>query len=305
MSDETHSGIGYIDGRYCPRNELCIPVTDLGSVLCDMTYDALHVHDGCFFRLEDHLERFELSIERRGFTTFPHPRDEVRDVLTQCVRRAGLRDAMVTMVATRGEPVGFRKDLRACRNRFIAWSSPYYTLVPEEQLEAGMALIVSEVQRIAPESVDPRVKNFGRLDFCAALMEAYDRGCDHAVLLDAQGYVTEGRGWNIFTYRNGVLVTPQSGILEGITRRTVLELAERGNVQARLGQITQADLKAAEEVFITTSAGGVIPVIRIDGVAVGDESPGPVTRRLRDLYRDLHRDPDYLTEVGDEALASA
>ena len=296
MTDESN-GVGYIDGRYCARSELCIPVTDLGFVMGDLAYDALHVRDGSFFRMEEHLDRFERSIERRGYATFPCKRDEIRDILTECVRRAGLRDSMVMFIATRGEPVGFTKDLRTCRNRFIAWSSHYYSIVSQEQVDNGMALIVSRVQRIPSESVDPTVKNFGRLDFCAALMEAYDHGCEHAVLLDAEGAVTEGRGWNIFACRDGALVSPDSGVLEGITRQTVLELAAHGNVDARLGRLTESDLKAADEVFISTSAGGLIPVVRIDDAPVGDGAPGPVTRRLTDLYWDMHRDPQHRTEV--------
>ena len=302
MNDDGNIGVGYVDGRYCPRAELYLPVTDLGFLLADTAYDALHVWDGSFFRLNDHLDRFERSIEQRGFTTFPLSRNEIGEVLTECMRRSGLRESMVMMIATRGDPVGYTKDLRTCQNRFIAWASPYYNIVSDEQLKNGISIIVSQVQRIPPESVDPTVKNFGRLDFCRAMMEAYDRGCEHAVLLNEEGYVTEGRGWNIFTYRNGLMVSPDSGVLEGITRRTILELAERGNVKARLGKITEAELKGADEAFITSSAGGVIPVTRVDDVTLGDGTPGPVAKRLSELYRTAHSEADYLTPISYEPV---
>ena len=297
MSKKNSNGVGYIDGRFCPRAELSIPVTDLGFLLADTAYDALHVHDGCFFRLDDHMDRFERSIAERGFTTLGLDREQIVDVLVECVRRAGLRDAMVMMIATRGEPVGSGKDLRTCNNRFIAWSSPYYSIVSDEQMENGLPIIVSRVQRIPPESVDPTVKNFGRIDFCSALMEAYEHGCSHAVLLNADGEVTEGRGWNIFTYRDGEMVSPEGGVLEGITRRTIIELAEGRNVKARIGRVSETDLKRAEEVFITSSAGGVMPVTRIDDAPVGDGTPGPVTRRMSELYWASHTDPAYLTPI--------
>ncbi len=300
MNENKSSGVGYIDGRYCPRTELCIPVTDLGFLLADTAYDALHVHDGCFFRLDDHMDRYERSIERRGFTTLGLDREQIVDVLIECVRRSELRESMVMMIATRGEPVGYGKDLRTCRNRFIAWASPYYSVVPDEEMENGVSLIVSKVQRIPPESIDPTVKNFARIDFSDALMEAYEHGCSHAVLLNAEGDVTEGRGWNIFTYRDGEMVSPEGGVLEGITRRTIIELAGRGNLKARVGRISEADLKQAEEVFITSSAGGVIPVTRIDDVAVGDGAPGPITRRMGELYWASHTDPDYITPISYE-----
>ena len=297
MNENNRNGVGYIDGRFCPRTELSIPVTDLGFLLADTAYDALHVHDGCFFRLDDHLDRFERSIERRGFTTLGVDREQIMDVLVECVRRSELREAMVMMIATRGDPAGFGKDLRTCKNRFIAWSSPYYRIVSDDEMENGIPVIVSKVRRIPPESVDPTVKNFGRIDFCNAMMEAYEHGCSYAVLLNADGEVTEGRGWNIFTYRDGEMVSPESGVLEGITRRTIIELAERGNVKARIGRISEADLKRAEEVFITSSAGGVIPVTRVDDAAVGDGVPGPVTRRMGELYWASHTDSAYLTPI--------
>lgn len=297
MSENESNGVGYIDGRYCPRAELSIPVTDLGFLLADTAYDALHVHDGCFFRLEDHMDRFERSLERRGFNTLGLDREQMVDVLVECVRRSELRGAMVMMIATRGEPVGYSKDLRSCKNRFIAWASPYYSVVPDEDMENGISLIVSKVQRIPPESVDPTVKNFGRIDFSSAMMEAYEQDSTSAVLLNADGDVTEGRGWNIFTYRDGEMISPEGGVLEGITRRTIIELAERGNLKARLGRITETDLKRAEEVFITSSAGGVIPVVRIDDAAVGDGAPGPVTRRMNELYWASHTDPGFITPI--------
>ena len=300
MSEDKSSGVGYIDGRYCPRGELSIPVTDLGFLLADTAYDALHVHNGCFFRLDDHLDRFEHSIERRGFTTLDLNREQIVEVLVECVRRSELREAMLMMIVTRGDPQGYAKDLRTCKNRFIAWASPYYSVVPHEDVETGIPIIVSKVQRIPPESVDPTVKNFGRLDFCDAMMEAYDRGCSYAVLLNAQGDVTEGRGWNIFTYRDGEMISPEGGVLEGITRRTIIELAERGNLKARIARVSEADLKQAEEVFITSSAGGVIPVTRIDDVAVGDGTPGPVTRRMNELYWSSHTDSAYSTPISYE-----
>ncbi|MBS35540.1 MAG: branched-chain amino acid transferase [Thiotrichales bacterium] len=297
MTEPNLSGVGFMDGRYRPRGELCLPITDLGFLLSDMAYDALHVRNGSFFRLQDHLDRFERSIARRRYTNFPHGRDEMCEILFECVRRSGLRDAMVMMVATRGDQVGYSKDLRLCKNRFMAWSSPYYGVVSNDEMTNGTSITVSGVQRIPPESVDPTVKNFARLDFCEALWDAYDKDCTHAVLVDDEGHLTEGRGWNLFVYRNGEIVTPQAGVLEGITRATVIELARRGNIDARLALIDENDLRSADEVFITSSAGGIIPVIRVDDIPVGDGSPGPVTERLQDLYRAAHDDPRYATPI--------
>jgi branched-chain amino acid aminotransferase len=290
-------GIGYIDGEYMPHSELRIPVTDLGFQLSDMCYDALHVWKGRFFRADAHMDRWERSIAERRFDTLGVDREGTMEILGECVRRAGLREAMVYVVATRGSPGSAFKDLRTCKNRLIAWAVPYYAVVSEAEMRDGCDIIVSKVERIPPSSVDPTVKNFGRLDFCDALFEAYDRGAKYAVLVDRDGNVTEGRGWNIFGLFGGRLVSPDAGVLQGVTRRTVLELCDKLNVTGELAPLSAADLARADEVFITSTAGGIMPVRRIDDAPVATGSPGPVTRRLTELYWSIHEDDAYTAPV--------
>ncbi len=290
-------GFGYSEGEYMPIEELRIPVTDMGFQLADMCYDAIHVWKGRFFRLNDHLDRWERSIESRRYDTLGFDRDGYTEVLNGCVARAGLQDSMVTIVATRGSPQSTHKDLRTCSNRLLAWALPYHSVVSEDETENGCGIVVAETIRIPPEAVDPTVKNFGRLDFVRALFEAYDRNARYAVLLDGEGNVTEGRGWNIFALSDGVLVSPEDGVLEGITRETVLELAGEMNIDARLGKLSEGALRGAEEVFLSTTAGGIIPVTSVDGNTIADGTPGPVTERVREMYWNLHDDPAYSTAV--------
>lgn len=291
------SGIGFMDGAYMPVSEMRIPVTDMGFQLGDMCYDAVHVRDGRFFRLEDHLDRWERSISKRRYESLGYGRDQVAEILHRCIAVAGFRDSMITFVATRGSPASAQKDLRTCKNRFIVWAMPYHAAIENEEVETGCDIVVAGTCRIPPNSVDPTIKNFGRLDFVRALFEAYDRDARYAVLLDQEGHVTEGRGWNIFVLRQGVLLSPNSGVLEGITRQTVMELSENLNIECRLAQIPAAALTSAEEVFLTSTAGGIMPVRSIDRQPVGDGAPGPVTARLKQLYWVLHDDPTYSTEV--------
>jgi branched-chain amino acid aminotransferase len=294
--DALQSGIGFIDGSYLPRAQIALPTTDVGFKLCDMCYDAVHVWRGRFFRLEDHLDRFERSIAMRRFN-FPYTREQVREILIECVRRAGLRDSMTMLIATRGDMPGPGFDLRRCTSRYIAWADPYYSVVSEEQARDGVAVAISRVPRVPPDSIDPTVKNFARIDFSDALFDAYERGCEHALLLDRDGNVTEGRGWNLFAVFGGTVVTPESGVLEGITRRTVLELCTRGNLEPRLAALPGSELLRADEVFMASTAGGLMPVNRIDDTPIGSGTPGPVTRRLTDLYWALHEDPAYTSEI--------
>ena len=291
------AGVGFMDSAFMALSELRLPVTDMGFQLADMCYDAVHVWKGRFFRLDDHLERWQRSLTRRRYDTLGYDRDGVADVLHGCVARAGLTESLVTVIATRGSPETAHKDLRTCRNRLIVWAAPFSSVVSADELETGCDIVIARTIRIPPEAVDPTVKNFGRLDFVQALFEAYDREARYAVLLDRDGFVTEGRGWNIFALRAGELLSPDRGVLEGITRRTVLDLSAALNVKGRLGRMGADDLRAADEVFLTSTAGGIMPVRSIDGRPVGDGQPGPVTTRLKDMYWQLHDDPAYTTPV--------
>ncbi len=290
-------GIGFMDGEYMALGDLRIPVFDLGFQLSDMCYDALRVWDGRFFRQDTHMERFDRSIRERRYNTLGYDIDQIGEVLHECVRRSGLRRSMVTVIATRGTPTDGLKDLRTCRNRLMAWAAPYYTVITEDEVKTGCDVVVSNVVRIPPDSVDPTIKNFARLDFCRALFEAYDRGSRYALLIDKEGNVTEGRGWNIFALKDGRMVSPDSGVLEGVTRRTVLELSQRLNIKGSLGKLKPGELRSADEVFLTSTAGGVMPVRSIDGKPIGDAAPGPVTRRLSEMFWALNDDPNYSTPV--------
>jgi branched-chain amino acid aminotransferase len=299
------TGIGFMDGEYLPVSEMRLPVTDMGFQLGDMCYDAVHVHKGRFFRLKDHLDRWDHSIAERRYQSLGYDRDQVAEVLHGCVARAGLKEAMITFVATRGSPATAHKDLRTCKNRFMVWAVPYYQVFSESEASIGSDIVVANTIRIPPEAVDPTIKNFGRLDFVRALFEAYDREAKYAVLLDQEDNVTEGRGWNIFVLRDGVLTSPDRGVLEGITRKTVVELAARMNIDCRLTRVPVDDLRRADEVFISSTAGGIMPVRSIDKVAVGDGAPGPVTMRLSEMYWRLHEDPAYSTPVRYELAPAA
>ena len=299
------TGIGFMDGEYMPVSDMRLPVTDMGFQLGDMCYDAVHVHKGRFFRLNDHLDRWDHSIAERRYQSLGYDREQVAEVLHGCVARSGLREAMITFVATRGSPATAHKDLRTCKNRFMVWAVPYCRVFSEAEASGGSDIVVATTIRIPPEAVDPTIKNFGRLDFVRALFEAYDREAKYAVLLDQEDNVTEGRGWNIFVLRDGVLMSPDRGVLEGITRKTVVELAARMNIECRLTKVPVDDMRKADEVFISSTAGGIMPVRSIDKVVVGDGAPGPVTMRLSEMYWQLHQDPAYSTPVRYELAPAA
>ena len=186
---------------------------------------------------------------------------------------------------TRGQfPSPTQRDVRLCRNRFIAFALPYVWIVSPERQETGIHLVVCETRRTPAEAIDPRLKNFNWMDMQRGLFEAFDRGGDLAVLCTPAGYLAEGPGFNVFVVREGALLTPRANVLEGMTRRTVFDLAGGLSVPAREADLLPDDLRNADEAFLSSTAGGIMPVALVDGRPVGSGKPGDLTLRLRALY---------------------
>lgn len=276
-------GVAFVDGAYVPVAEARLPLLDMGFIRSDACQDTISISKGRFFRLEDHLERFERSYTRLRMTC-PHDRAGLRAIAAECVRRTGLREAYLQVIMTRGRmPIGSR-DIRLAQNRFQAFCIPYVWIANAELRRTGMSLVVSDIRRVPAQSVDPTIKHYHWLDFQMGLFEAYDRGADSVVLTDLDGLVAEGPGFNVFAVRDGALLTPGSGVLDGMTRTTVFELAAELNLDARLARLSPDDLRGADEVFICSTAGGIMPVRQVDDRPIGDGAPGPTTERLRMLY---------------------
>lgn len=296
IADAFPDGVAYIDGAYRPVSEARISVLDWGFLRSDATYDVVHVWQGRFFRLDRHIDRFSRSIERLRMR-LPLDREGLIRVLGECVRRAGFQDAYVEMILTRGRPRGASRDPRDAVNNFIAFAIPFGWIMDEAERKRGINLIVAQTKRIPAESVDPTIKNYHWLDLVAGMYEAYDRGGENVVLTDLAGNVTEGPGFNVFAVRGGRLATPDRGVLEGITRATTIELCGELQIPVDVVAVTADDLRRADEVFLTSTAGGIMPITRIDGDKVGDGMPGPLTERLTELYWMKHSDPAWTTPV--------
>lgn len=289
-------GAAWIEGRYGPIEDAKISVLDLGVTRSDCTYDVVHVWDGRFFRLEDHLDRFAASLTRLRLDP-GYDRTQIQAILHGCVRHAGLRQAYVSMTCTRGRLAAGSRDLRTARPTLYCYAIPFVWISSPERQEAGASLWISDLVRIPPDSVDPRVKNYHWLDLDLGLLDAYDHGADLVVLRDLSGALTEGPGYNVFAWVDGRWLTPAAGTLAGVTRRTMIELAREAGQPVHEGRLSDADLRSAAEALITSTAGGIMPVTVIGGQPVGDGRPGPLTRRLRDRYWAIHADPRYATPV--------
>ncbi|MGB7480030.1 MAG: aminotransferase class IV [Burkholderiaceae bacterium] len=289
-------GAAFVRGQYVPIAEATISITDWGFLRSDATYDVVTAWDGAFFRLDAHLERFLRSCHRLRLDPGRTPA-QIVEVLTQCVRLSGLRESYVEMICTRGQPAWGSRDPRQAANQFYAFAVPFVWIANEEQRTRGLHVMVSDIARIPARSVDPTVKNYHWNDLTMGLLGALDAGADSVLLTDGAGNIAEGPGFNLFCISNGVLVTPAEGVLEGITRRTVLEMAQALGLPVQLRALPAAELRGAQEAFLSSSGGGVLPVTWVDGRAIGDGAPGPLTRRLADLYWEWHRDPRYSTPI--------
>ncbi|WP_257250020.1 aminotransferase class IV [Burkholderia cepacia] len=298
-------GAAYMNGRFVPIADARVSVLDWGFLHSDVTYDTVHVWNGRFFRLDRHIARFRRSLARLRLDV-PLGDDALRDILVECVRRSGLRNAYVEMLCTRGVSPTFSRDPRDAVNQFIAFAVPYGSVANERQLREGLHLhLVDDVRRIPPESVDPQIKNYHWLDLVAGLLKGYDAGAESVVLKCTDGSIAEGPGFNVFIVRDGRLRTPERGVLHGITRQTVFELAASMGIDAQAGRVDDAQLREADEVFITSTAGGIMPVTRLNGAPIGDGRPGPMTRRLFDAYWAKHEDPAWSLAVDYAANCAA
>lgn len=289
-------GVAFMDGQYLPMSQAKISVLDWGFLHSDATYDTVHVWNGSFFRLDRHLDRFFAGMAKLRMT-LPFDRHEITAILTNCVALSGHRAAYVEMICTRGTSPTFSRDPRDAVNRFMAFAVPFGSVANKQQLERGLHIAVSDVVRIPASSVDPSIKNYHWLDLLRGLFDAYDAGAEAALLRDERGNIAEGAGFNVFIVKDGNLVTPKSGVLPGITRQTIFDICAEQNISVTAQDLSVEALRAADEVFITSTAGGIMPVTRIDGEPVGAGTVGPMTRRLADLYWQKHDDPAWSTPI--------
>lgn len=276
--------LGFIDGAVVPLAEAKISVRDLGLMYADMTYDVVHTWRGGFFRLEDHLDRFFASMQGLRLDA-GMDRAAMRAVLMDLVRRSGLADTLVYFACTRGLAVPGSRDPTLSKNNFFATVTPLVLRgQPAEMARGKDAMLVRDIRRIPGSAVNPVWKNSHWGDFIRATFAAKDAGFDTPILLATDGLVAEAPGFNIVAAIDGALLSPDSGVLEGISCRTMFEIAAELGIPARYGALTPEALLAADEAFLTATSCGLFPVTRIDGAPIGAGVPGPITTRLLNTY---------------------
>lgn len=272
----------YMNGEYLPLSAARISPLDQGFLLGDGIFDVVSAWQGVIFKLEEHLDRFFDSVRAARLET-RLTREQWREAIIETTRRNQLADASIRFILTRGVPDGVVADPREIVPTEMIWAAPYIFLADDTKRQEGIRLMISASRGFSPDTLDPRFKCLDRLNSQLIRLESLEAGYDDAVWLDTQGYVAEAAASNIFVVKKGQLFTPASGILHGITRATVLELAEGLGVSCKQAQLTSFDLYAADEVFTCSTAGGVLPVREVSGRLI--ENPnGPITRAIDEAY---------------------
>jgi len=294
MEQPVAEPIIYIDGNFEPLSVARISPLDQGFLLGDGIFDVVSAWDSKIFMLDAHLDRFFDSMRAARLET-RLSREQWVDAIVETTRRNKLSDASIRFILTRGVPDGVVADPRHIQPTEMIWAAPYIFLADEEKRSTGIRIMISSMRGFAPDTLDPRFKCLDRLNSQLIRLEALEAGYDDAVWLDGHGYVAEAAASNIFVVKNDEIFTPQTGILRGITRATVLELAERGGIPHRESQLTAFDLYSADEIFTCSTAGGPLPVREVSGRAIA--ATGPITERISELYWQMRAEGEYSTPI--------
>ena len=277
----------YIDGKWYPKSEARISVFDHGLLYGDGVFEGIRSYHCLIFKLDEHLERLYESAHTLTLK-IPMSRKEMTETVVETLRRNKLRDAYIRIVVTRGTgDLGL--DPQKCKRATVIVIADKIVLYPERLYKEGLDMITVPTVRNLPEAVNPALKSLNYLNNILAKIEATRSGCVEALMLNHQGYVAECTGDNIFMVKKGTLLTPPAyvGILRGITRAAILDLARKNKMAVEEKILTRHDLFNADEIFLTGTAAEVIPVVKIDGRTIGEGSPGPKTRFLIKAFHAL------------------
>jgi branched-chain amino acid aminotransferase len=279
----------YINGKLYDKADAKVSVYDHGLLYGDGIFEGIRVYEGKVFRLRQHVDR--LYDSARGIKLeIPISREQMAEAITSTVRANDKRNGYIRALITRGAGT-LGLDPRKTTDPQVVIIVDDITMYPPELYENGMEIVTVSTIRNHPNALSPRIKSLNYLNNIMAKMEAIQAGCLEAIMLNHEGNVAECTGDNIFIVKQGTLKTPptDAGILEGVTRNTVIELARAANIAVQETDLTRLDVHTADECFLTGTAAEVIPVVKCDGRPIGSGNPGPITKQLRDKFHQITR----------------
>ncbi|MYL50085.1 branched-chain-amino-acid transaminase [Halobacillus litoralis] len=294
----------YMSGEYVKKEEAVVSVYDHGFLYGDGVFEGIRVYEGNIFKLDEHLNRLYDSA-KSIMLEIPHSKEELEEIIAETVRRNQLETAYIRVVVSRGAG-NLGLDPASCANPRLVVIAEALALFPKELYERGVRLASVSSRRNRPDVLPPQVKSLNYLNNILVKMEANQAGVDEALMLNDQGYVTEGSADNIFIVKNGTILTPPTylGALEGITRNAIIDLAEEKGYKVKEQPFTRHDVYVADEVFLTGTAAEVIAVVEVDQRKVGDGKPGVVTNHLLSEFRKVTTTDGYKVYSKDQAHVS-
>ncbi|MCY0901827.1 MAG: branched-chain-amino-acid transaminase [Firmicutes bacterium] len=280
----------FLNGQLVPKEQAVVSVFDHGFLYGDGVFEGIRLYDGVIFRLAEHIERLYDSAHSILLTVGMTP-TEMEDAVVETVRANGLTNGYIRLVVSRG-PGDLGLDPRSCPKASVIIIADTIQLFPVELYEQGLKIITVPTRRNAVDALNPQIKSLNYLNSILVKMEAANAGALEALTLNAQGYVCEGSGDNVFVLKKGVLYTPPVylGVLDGITRRTILDLCAELSIPVREEPFTRHDVYVAQECFLTGTAAELIPVVEVDRRTIGTGVPGPVTKRLHAAFHKVARE---------------
>jgi branched-chain amino acid aminotransferase len=277
----------YLDGKLCNERDAKISVFDHGLLYGDGVFEGIRAYNGRVFKLKEHIDRLFYSA-KAILLDIPMSHAALCRATVDTLRANKLKDAYIRLLVTRG--VGtLGLNPRSCRKPSVVIIAGKIQVYPAEMYARGMEIITVPTVRNLHSAVNPAIKSLNYLNNILAKIEANNAGVEEAVMMNSEGYVAEGTADNLFIVKNGALMTPplSAGALYGITRQTVIEIAEAAGVKVSEPNLTRYDLFNADECFVTGTGAEIMPVVKIDGRVIGTGKPGPLTRKLVGEYHAL------------------
>jgi len=277
----------FIDGKYFDESSAKISVFDHGLLYGDGIFEGIRAYNGRVFKLKEHIDRLFYSA-KSILLTMPMSHAELMAAVVDTCRQNKLRDGYIRLVVTRGiGTLGLNPN--RCQDPSVIIIADKIQLYPPELYRQGMEIITVPTVRNLHSALNPAIKSLNYLNNIMAKIEADNGGCEEALLLNAEGFISECTGDNVFIVKEEHLMTPplSAGALYGITRRVVMEMAAESGLKVSEPNLTRYDVFNADECFLTGTGAELVPVVKVDGRVIGSGKPGPVTERLVSQYHAL------------------
>lgn len=277
----------YLDGQYVTKEKATVSVYDHGFLYGDGIFEGIRIYNGNIFKCKEHLDRLYDSA-KSIMLEIPLSYEEMEEALVETLRRNEMRDGYIRLIVSRG-PGNLGLDPNRCEKASVIIIVEQLAIYSEEAYKNGLKAVSVSTRRNIPDALNPKIKSLNYLNNILVKIQSNLAGAGEAIMMNAQGYVTEGSGDNIFIIKNGVITTPPCylGALDGITRQAIIEICEKKGYKLKEEPFTMHDIYVADEVFLTGTAAEVIAVREVDGRIIGSGQAGPVTLKLLEEFRSI------------------